>query len=129
MRSIRAHLESLNNDVRRICEQLLLRALLVVTLACEPPTSNSVSTPRNHNEFGKLTLKLDPYSVGHALDALRPEGLVELGVDADVGRAHRLLRELDHGLDGMGGPLLERAAVDALVKVDGVFAGDDVFER
>ena len=76
----------------------------------------------------RLTLKLDPYPVGHALDALRPESLVELGVDADVGRAHRLLRELDHGLDGMGGPLLERAAVDALVEVDGVFAGDDVLE-
>ena len=66
--------------------------------------------------------------MGHALDALGPDRLVELGVEADVGGAHGLLGELDYGLDGMGGPLLERTAVHALVQVDGVFAGDDVLE-
>ena len=66
--------------------------------------------------------------MGHALDATGPEFLVELGVDADVGGAHRLLRELDNGLDGVRGALLEGAVVDALVQVDGVFAGDDVLE-
>ena len=66
--------------------------------------------------------------MGYALDTLCPESLVELRVDADVGGAHRLLRELDHGLDGMGSPLLERPAVHTLVQVDGVFAGDDVLE-
>ena len=75
-----------------------------------------------------LTLKLDPYPVGYAFDTLRPDRLVELGVKANVGGAHRLLGELDYGLDSMGSPLLERTAVHALVQVDGVFTGDDVLE-
>jgi hypothetical protein len=66
--------------------------------------------------------------VRHALDTLGPELLVELGVDADVARAHRLLGKLDDGLDGVRGALLEGAAVDVFVEVDGVFAGDDVLE-
>ena len=64
----------------------------------------------------------------NGLDALRPECLVELGVEADVRGAHRLLGELDDGLDGPGSTLLEGAAVDALVQVDGVFAGHDILE-
>ena len=64
-----------------------------------------------------------------SLDAALPESLVELGVEADVGGAHRLLREVDDGLDGVGSALLEGAAVDALVEVDGVLAGHDVLER
>ena len=75
-----------------------------------------------------LTLKLDPYPVGHALDTLGPDRLVELGVEADVLGAHRLLGELNDRLHGMGGTLLEGAAVHALVQVDGVLAGDDVLE-
>ena len=67
--------------------------------------------------------------MGDGLDALRPELLVELRVQPDVGGAHRLLRELDDGLYGVGGALLEGAAVDALVEVDGVLAGHDVLER
>ena len=66
--------------------------------------------------------------MGHALDALSPDRLVELGVEADVLGAHGLLRELDDRLHGMGGPLLEGATVHALVQVDGVFTGDDVLE-
>ena len=76
-----------------------------------------------------LTLELNPYPVGHALDALSPDRLVELGVEADVLGAHGLLRELDDRLHGMGGPLLEGVTVHALVQVDGVFTGDDVLER
>lgn len=64
----------------------------------------------------------------HALDTARPERLVELRVDADVLGAHRLLRKVDYGLDGMRRPLLERAAVHTLVQVDGVFTRDDVLE-
>ena len=75
------------------------------------------------------TLKLHAYPVGDGLDALGPERLVELGVEADVGGAHRLLREVDDGLDGVGGALLEGAAVDTLVEVDGVLAGHDILER
>ena len=74
------------------------------------------------------TLKLYAYPVRNGLDALRPERLVELGVEADVRGAHRLLGEVDDGLDGPRSALLEGAAVDALVKVDGVFARYDVFE-
>ena len=74
------------------------------------------------------TLKLHAYPVGDGLDALGPESLVELRVKADVGGAHRLLSELDDGLDGPGRTLLEGAAVDTLVKVDGVFAGHDILE-
>lgn len=66
--------------------------------------------------------------MGHALDTLGPDRLVELGVEADVLSAHGLLGELDHRLDGMGGTLLEGATVHAFVKVDGVFAGDNVLK-
>ena len=66
--------------------------------------------------------------MGNRLDALCPESLVELGVEADVLGAHGLLGELDHRLDSMGGTLLEGATVHALVQVDGVFTGDDVLE-
>ena len=74
------------------------------------------------------TLKLYAYPVGNRLDALRPECLVELGVEADVRGAHRLLRKVNDGLDGVGGTLLEGAAVNTLVEVDGVFAGHDILE-
>ena len=83
-------------------------------------------TPSLHER--PLTLKLDPYSVGHALDAAGPERLVELGVDTDVLGAHRLLGKVDDGLDGVGGTLLEGAAVHALVEVDGVLPGNDILE-
>ena len=74
------------------------------------------------------TLKLDAYPVGDGLDAALPESLVELGVDADVRGAHRLLCEVDDGLDSPGSALLEGAAVNTLVEVDGVFAGHDILE-
>ena len=126
----------------RIGEELLLRVLLIVTLACNPirppisPLSSKPFTPTPPNTTAKQkegekrtrTLKLHAYPVGDGLDALRPERLVELGVEADVGGAHRLLSELDDRLDGPGGTLLEGAAVDTLVEVDGVFAGHDILE-
>lgn len=66
--------------------------------------------------------------MGHALDALCPERLVELGVDADISGAHGLLGEGDDGLNGGRGALLEGLSVDVLVHVDSVLAGDDVLE-
>ena len=66
--------------------------------------------------------------MGHALDTLCPDRLVELGVKTHVAGAHSLLRELDYGLDSMGGPLLERTSVHALVQVNCVLPGDDVLE-
>ena len=74
------------------------------------------------------TLKLHTYPVGDGLDALCPDSLVQLGVKTDVLGAHRLLGKVDDGLDGPGSALLEGAAVDALVEVDGVFAGHDILE-
>ena len=96
-----------------------------------PVSQTKAHQYRTHNTSTRrrLTLELDPYPVGHALDAAGPELLVELGVEADVGGAHRLLREVDDGLDGVGSALLEGAAVDALVEVDGVLAGHDILER
>jgi hypothetical protein len=75
------------------------------------------------------TLKLDANAVGYALDALGPERLVELRVEADVARAHRLLREVNDALDGVRRALLERAPVHELVQVDRVLARHDVLER
>ena len=49
--------------------------------------------------------------------------LVEPGVDPDVVGAHLLLGKLLDFLDGAGGAVLEADAVQALVQVDGVFAG------
>ena len=67
-------------------------------------------------------------AVGNSLYSLRPDSLVELGVQADVGGTHRLLRKVNHRLNGPGSVLLERAAVEALVRVDRALAGDDVLE-
>ncbi len=109
-----------------VCEELLLGTLVIVTLPYKKNTS--VST-LEWIWGAKRTLELHTQAVGHGLDALGPDGLVELGIQADVGGAHRLLRKVNHRLNGPGGALLERAAVHALVQVDGVLAGDDVLER
>ena len=76
----------------------------------------------------KRTLELNSYSVGNRLDTTGPQRLVEFGVEPDIGGAHCLLGELYNGLDGMGGTLLEGAAVYPLVEVDGVFTGDNILE-
>lgn len=120
------HLEGVDDDVRCVCVQLLLGTLLVVAPPYKYPTK--VSADIHPSKTVILTLKLYTYPMRHALDAALPQRLVELGVDADVGGAHGLLRELDDALDGLGRPLLERGAVHTLVQVDGVFAGDDVLE-
>lgn len=66
--------------------------------------------------------------MGNALDTLRPDSLVELGVEANVLGAHCLLCELNYGLDGMGSSLLEGTAVHTLVQMDGVFTGHHILE-
>ena len=65
----------------------------------------------------------------YVLNPLGPQRLVQLRVKSHILRAHGLLGELHDGLDSPRRALLERAAVHAFVQVDGVFAGDDVFER
>ena len=65
----------------------------------------------------------------HALNPTLPELHVQLRVDPNVMRAHRLLRKLHDALDGPRSALLERTAVHTLVQVDRVFARYDVSER
>jgi len=89
-----------------ICEELLLGALIVIT----------------------FSLELNPQPVGNGLDTLRPDSLVEFGVEPHIGGPHCLLGEVDHGFDGPGGTLFEGAAVHALVKVNGVLPGNDILE-
>jgi hypothetical protein len=64
----------------------------------------------------------------YALDATRPECLVEFGVDPDISSTHGFCSKLDDGLDSMGGPLLERPPMDTFVKMDGVLPRHDVLE-
>lgn len=61
----------------------------------------------------------DSESAGEVPDALIPEGLVELGVDSDIGGPHHLGHEGPDVLDGAGGLALEGLAVGEPVNVDG----------
>ena len=82
-----------------------------------------------HADMIRRTLKLDADAVGHALDALSPQCLVELRVDADVLGAHRLLRKVDDRLDSVRRPLLERTTMHALVQVHSIFARYNILQR
>ena len=84
--------------------KLLLGTLLVVTL------TGDANTEAERN----------------ALDTRLPDLLVELGVEADIVGAHSLRSESTDLLDSPGGPLLEAHTMNSLVKVDGVFAGDNI---
>merc|ERR1711865_276696 len=84
--------------------QLLLGLLVVVTLARQP----------------------DPDALGHVLHALSPHSLVKAHVHTHVGSLHRQPGELLDNLHSLGRLLLEGGAVEALVQVDGVIAGDHV---
>ena len=59
-------------------------------------------------------------------DHLGPDGLVEPGVDPDVGGAHLLLGKLLDLLDSPGRLVLEPNPVQPLMHVDGVLTGDDL---
>lgn len=76
----------------------------------------------------RLTLKLHPYPVRHALNTPLPHSLVQLRVNPDILSTHSLLCECDDGLDAGRCTLLEGLAVDALVQVNGVFASDDILK-
>jgi hypothetical protein len=89
-----------------------------------PPQRNQLSDPSHPHTI--LTLKLYAYSVRNRLNSLCPNSLVELGVETNVGCAHRLLSEGDNRFHGPRGTLFEGAAMHAFVEVDSVFAGDDV---
>ena len=64
-------------------------------------------------------------AVGNSLYSLRPDSLVELGVQADVGGAHRHLRTVRGVLDSPGSAPREREDLHALVHVDAILASDD----
>lgn len=61
-------------------------------------------------------------------DSLRPDVLVESGLDTDIWGAHGLLGELADLLDGSRSALLETHTVDALVQVDGVVTGHHLID-
>jgi len=96
----------LDVDSLDVAVELLLGALLVVS-----PSADA-----------------DAESVRDTLDTLLPDLLVQLGVDADIRRLHSLLGEGLDLLDSLGSPLLEGDAVQSLVHVDGVLAGDDLVD-
>ena len=58
--------------------------------------------------------------------SLRPEVLVESGINPDIVGSHLLLSKLLDLLDGPWGPVLEANTVEPLVQVDGVLAGNDL---
>lgn len=64
----------------------------------------------------------------YALDTTRPELLVELRVDPNIGSAHGFCSEVDDGLDGMGSSLLERPSMNTFMEVDGVFPCHNILE-
>lgn len=94
----------LAGDVRDVAVELLLCALLVVSLSCDS----------------------ESHSVWDVLDSHLPDLLVELWVETDVLCTHVLRGEL---LDSLYSPwcsLLELHSVHMLVKVDGVITSDNI---
>ncbi len=61
----------------------------------------------------------DSDSVGEVSDSLAPDELVEFGVDADVGGAHKFGDPLLDLSDGAGSLVLELLAMGQLMDVDG----------
>lgn len=81
--ALRTHVEAGDTlDVAGQNVELLLGVLVVVSLPLEP----------------------DSDSVGGRSDTSGPDGLVQGRADAHVLDAHRLLSELNDGLDGLGSP-------------------------
>ena len=64
----------------------------------------------------------------NGFDTLCPDSLVKFRIDSDVVRAHCFACKVDDGFDGPGSTAFEGTAVYELVKMDGVFSGDDVLE-
>lgn len=64
--------------------------------------------------------------MGDILDALLPDGLVELRVETDVRGAHHLDGKLADCFDGARSTVFEGLPVDVLVEVDGGLASENV---
>ena len=70
--------------------------------------------------------KTDTHPVGNMFDTLAPDSLVQSGVDPHVLGAHSLLGKLADLLDGAGSAVLAANAVQTLVQMHGVLAGNDL---
>ena len=79
--------------------------------------------------FVTTTAHADTNATGDILDTLGPNVLVEFGVDTDIRGSQGFQSESLDGLDGRGGALLKRLAVNVFVKVNGVFTSDDFSSR
>lgn len=66
--------------------------------------------------------------MGDAFDTPCPNLLVQSRVEPHIGGSHCLLGEVDYRFDGPWGALFEGTAMHALVQVNGVLPGDDIFE-
>lgn len=80
-----AHLEVGGRDDRDLGVELLVGGRVLVVVA--------------------LAVKADAEAVGHVLDALAPDGLVDRRLEEDLLGAHGLLRKDADGLDRRGGAL------------------------
>jgi len=67
-------------------------------------------------------------SLGNVGATLTPDVLVQLDIYADVFGAHLLEGKATDSLDSFGSSELSALAVDALVDVDGVLAGNDLLD-
>ncbi len=68
-------------------------------------------------------------TIRHVPDSLRPDGLVQLGVDSNIGRPHLLFSEFLDGFYGSRRAPFESHAMDVLVKMDGVLTSHHFFQR
>eukprot|EP00250_Pteridium_aquilinum_P022610 c2545_g1_i1 orf=106-633(+) len=67
----------------------------------------------------------NPHALGHVPDSTTPQMLVQLYINAHICGSHHLLSKLLYFFYSLRSLLLERAAMEALVQVDGVLARDD----
>merc|ERR1719411_1785077 len=72
------------------------------------------------------TSKTDSHPEWNSSHSLRPDCLVQSGVDTDILGTHLLLSKLLDLLDCSGSAIFESDTVESLVEVDGVLASDDL---
>jgi hypothetical protein len=91
---------------------------------------HSISPPKQlvFQEGLQLTLKLHSYPMRNGLDSLCPNLLIQLRVQPNITRAHRLLGKLNDRFDGPRCSLFEGSAVDMFMQMNGIFTSDDVLQ-
>lgn len=73
-------------------------------------------------------MESDADSVLDISNSALPDGLIQARVDTNIVGSHGLLGELSDCVNCFWCPVLESDAMNALVQVDGVFAGYDVLD-